>query len=855
MKAGADDSFGPKTLHAALSGMRTVPQWFLWRLEWDAAQGKFKKTPCRLDGSAFAIDASQPANWHTYDRVCAALATLPNTGELRYALGFWLTADCGYWFFDLDKCATDGVLTERASQFVAAFPGALLEWSSSGKGLHIIGKGRVPPHRTRDMHGWHMEFYTEGRGIAFGLSGQARGSADSAHDAAISSLVAKYFPPRPEAEPMGEGARAEWRGPADDEELLRRIMASRPSANVVFGGKPSVQRLWAGDVDKSSENDMALAAHLAFWTGCDEDRMVRLMLRSGLKRAKWDEHRTYLRELTVRNAIAGCTDVYREPVRDNTATVQALYGQPSGGLVTVQQASKPISEEQAATYELMSRLITGCGTVPEMHNSVIPAIAASGLPPVLLSGLAGPINKQLTMLGADKIPVGQLRRLLSPPITSRSDAPLWVTTHCYVKSIDRFLDLETGAELSFQGFQAEFTRHMPLKASGQRENPVEWALSRWGMRTVQHIGYRPDKGPYFDWDGLDYANLYNANSVPIPATAYSQAGVAGINAFQTHMYDMCGRRSDVFYALLGWFAHNVKNPGRKIRWSPLLKGINGDGKTLLTNLLRSAMGYRNVSPTSNATLSNSGGFTDWAIRAAVNVIEEIWLDDPKDRHKIYNRTKEFITNDVVDINAKGKRNYATFNITNHIALTNHNDALPLEPTDRRWFIIFTPWHSLSDMMKYCGLTAESWKARTDAMDYAWQHCAGDLRAWFLSLQIAIDTDSSAMMTPEKQQMMATSRDDIEQLAFQILEEGGKGVTKSAFSSSCLTSLLRHKAAQENVDVPRTTGISRMFTRMGYSKFAKIVKFDGTTHQVWVQNGFTGDPVAEMRNSTTLLKTV
>jgi hypothetical protein len=109
--------------------------------------------------------------------------------------------------------------------------------------------------------------------------------------------------------------RPEWRGPADDDALIERMLAARQSAAAAFGGKPSLQQLWRGEVgaDDRSTADMALASHLAFWTGCDADRMTRLMWRSGLKRAKWNDHRSYL-AMTVNNACARCDVVFQEPL-------------------------------------------------------------------------------------------------------------------------------------------------------------------------------------------------------------------------------------------------------------------------------------------------------------------------------------------------------------------------------------------------------------------------------------------------------------------------------------------------------------------------------------------------------------
>jgi hypothetical protein len=849
------------SLHDALGGMRLVPQWFIWRLDWNAAEGKYDKIPCSQAGTVQrGVDYAM--EWMPYPQAATLVGVLNSgvsNGHVRYALGFRLTADCGYWFFDIDKCtAEDGSLLPHAQNFVNQFPGALVEWSSSGKGLHIIGRGTVPPHGCRHK-ALNLELYTEERGIAFGLNGQASGSADTVHDEAIRALVADYFPYTERA--MREaGARLDWRGPADDDELIRRALNARSGAGAAFGGKATFAQLWRGEVEKDSDADAALAAHLAFWTGCDEPRIERLMLRSGLAREKWQERRrdgTYL-TYTIASICAKCDTVYKEPER-STAVADALYGlpvPPPGTAITVTQ-DKPITEEAKARFQVLNDLISACGSVDEMHNEIIPAIAGEPLPAVYIEPLAQAINTKLDYFKA-KLPIGQVRKLLRPAIIARvDDVPLWAQTHCYVKDNDKFFDIERGTETSMQGFRAEYARLMPMRENGAREDPVAWALERWGMRTVQSTGYRPDQGHYFEWDGIEYANTYSPISVPATAATISEAAQRAIDALQAHLWDMSGRRQDVYFALLYWLAHNVQKPGVKIRWSPLLKGTQGDGKTLVFNLLRASMGFRNVSVTSNSTLNNSGGFTDWANKAAVNVIEEIWLVG-KPRHVLYNAMKEYISNDVANYNVKGGKTITLFNVTNHAATSNHNDAIPLEKNDRRWLVVFTPWNTLDEMMRYCGLTAEGWKARTDAMDHGWRHCAGELRAWFMSLAVpaSFDKDGSALLTPERAQMMATGMDDAESVAAQIIEEGGMGISTDVFSSLFLSQQLKIRAQFENFDLPKTVALSHMLTRLGYSKVPKLLKWRGHPHTVWIKNGYPEDleKIREAMDATVKLLT-
>lgn len=821
------------TLHDALAGMRSLPQWFLWRLEWSNEDQKYLKRPCNLSGGVLLKDEGGPANWHPYEDTVAALQRLPK-GE--YTLGFYLTEEDPYWFLDMDKCVENGQWKAHVLTLCQWFPGALIERSSSGKGLHVIGRGQVPLHGCVHKP-LGLEFYTEARGIAFGLDGEAQGSADTDHTAMVGMLVAQYFPYKARAD-RAAGAREEWRGPEDDEELIRRALAARSGAGATFGGKATFAQLWRGEVPQTSEADMALAAHLAFWTGCDEARMERLMMRSGLVREKWQTRRrdyTYL-TWTIANACAGTEQVYREPER-NLATVTAVYGSSPG---VAGPSDKPISDDLKQQFAAFMELIGECGSIEDMHNDVIPAIRDTRMPVALLEPLAQDINRKLNVLGG-KLPIAQLRKLINPPVIAGNDAPLWVQRHCYVKDNDRIFDCDTGEDMSVMGFRAEYNRLMPIKESGSREDALEWALTRWGMRTVQRVGYRPDQGTYFDWDGVEYVNNYNASSVPETATSFTPDGIAGVEAFKSLLWDTCGRRMDVYEAILYWFAHNVQFPGRKIRWAPLIKGVPGDAKTLPFNLLRAAMGFRNVTVTSNATLSNNGGFTDWACRAAVNLIEEIWLQGQA-KYALYNATKEYITNDVVNINPKGKITKTMFNVTNHAATSNHNDAVPMERDDRRWLVIFTPWESREAMLVYCGVSLEQWKARVKAADTAWRNCGSELRAWFLSLEIpsSFDPDGEALMTPEKKRMISTTQEDAESVAIQIIEDGAYGVSRSVFSSSCLSNQLKIRAMAENFDLPKTSTLNRMFTRMGFSKISKAIKWRGNTHVLWIKNGISED---------------
>jgi len=192
--------------------------------------------------------------------------------------------------------------------------------SQSLRGIHIFGKGKVPPHGCRnDALG--LEFYTSGRYVALtGISAQGDASIDFTPQ--LAELVRDYFPPSATANgdhSLTDQPVPEWNGPLDDTELIRRAMMSGSAASK-FGGKASFADLWQNNVSAltlsypstnnqydSSACDAALASHLSFWTGKHGERIRSLMLRSGLMRDKY-ERPDYLPR-TISEIIARGGDV------------------------------------------------------------------------------------------------------------------------------------------------------------------------------------------------------------------------------------------------------------------------------------------------------------------------------------------------------------------------------------------------------------------------------------------------------------------------------------------------------------------------------------------------------------------
>lgn len=304
-------------------------------------------------------NAHDPAIWLTAQEAIEAVKNF----STNCGVGFVFTDTDPFWFLDIDECYNPNTQqwSELSTYLINSLAGAAVEVSSSGRGLHIIGAGVAPSHTCKNI-GLNIEFYTSGRFVA--LTGTfAIGSASTDLSHALPELVAKYFPPNATVtdeltnweDVVARGPRADWKGPTDDQELIRRALQSRTTANT-FGRKASFAELWDADVQALSEYfpgadgkqydessaDAALAQHLCFWTGCDAERIRRLMIASSLNREKY-EREDYLPR-TILAVLGRQVEVLQD--KEHVPLISPVQSQGDLPKATLRQSNGFVGHEQ-----------------------------------------------------------------------------------------------------------------------------------------------------------------------------------------------------------------------------------------------------------------------------------------------------------------------------------------------------------------------------------------------------------------------------------------------------------------------------------------------------------------------------
>ncbi|MDG4885339.1 DUF5906 domain-containing protein [Mesorhizobium sp. WSM4884] len=310
---------------AALSGnvpgaLKAYPQFVVWRLVQRPGEPKPAKLPFNPT-TGQAASTTDPATWSDYASAIMALAS----GQ--YAGVGWVFTDADPFFLlDLDGCrdATTGELSPEAQAICSQFNGAAWELSQSQEGLHIFGRcDKQALANFRNRWGGWLECYRTQRFVAFGPGG-IQGNIDLDWTNVLACLIP--YRPASETEVTPEAAERDprWNGPEDDEELLRRFLASTGGTKAKLQASPTNLQLWeahagalaqyfpstTGKPFDHSSADQALANVLAFWTGRDYARIIRLFGQSALgRREKWTARASY-RNATVNSAIRSCRTVY-----------------------------------------------------------------------------------------------------------------------------------------------------------------------------------------------------------------------------------------------------------------------------------------------------------------------------------------------------------------------------------------------------------------------------------------------------------------------------------------------------------------------------------------------------------------
>lgn len=281
--------------------LKELPQWVLWRAEWNEKQQQFSKVPYSFSG--YRASSTNKDTWTIFD----VINRLNADNENYNGIGFMLSDDDNYIVLDIDNAIDEHgqIISDLALDMTEI---TYCEKSPSGTGLHCFFKGQLPSERKKKRSDLDIELYDNARFMT--VTGESIGQSEICDDQDIlNNLVDRYFkqdkPPEKNTAQVSNVSET-----LSDDEVIDHMLKSKQ--------KDKISDLLKGNYepyfDSPSEAVQSLLHYLAFYTNKDKQQMERIFLNYNNLTDKWDSKRgnTSWGQLELDKAVNNQNEVYKK---------------------------------------------------------------------------------------------------------------------------------------------------------------------------------------------------------------------------------------------------------------------------------------------------------------------------------------------------------------------------------------------------------------------------------------------------------------------------------------------------------------------------------------------------------------
>lgn len=271
------------------------------------------------------------------------------------------------------------------------------------------------------------------------------------------------------------------------------------------------------------------------------------------------------------------------------------------------------------------------------------------------------------------------------------DQQIEIFTGCiYIADENRIL-IPGGYTLNNERFKVMYGGYsMPMDNKNERVTRNAWEAftesQAFRAPRVNSACFRPDLAPgsILEKDGQRLANIW----WPVETPRLK----GDITPFMNHMIKLFPDPTDRMI-ILCYIAAIVQHKGIKFQWCPLLQGVEGNGKTLITRCVAFAIGDRYTHYPKAAEIA--GKFNDWLYAKIFIAVEDIYVPDA--RMEVMEIMKPMVTSERQEIEPKGGAKITRDICANFLINTNHKDGLRKTRSDRRFAPFYTPQQTVGDL--------------------------------------------------------------------------------------------------------------------------------------------------------------
>lgn len=414
------------------------------------------------------------------------------------------------------------------------------------------------------------------------------------------------------------------------------------------------------------------------------------------------------------------------------------------------------------------------------------------------------------------------------------EKPDWLEPWVYIESTGEYYNCDLHYAIKREAFNTKFGHTMTLAFGDDAVLPSVFAANHCDIDTVVDTMFWPGAGRFFEHEGKRYINTYRETGIA-PCGALDEDGQCVVDLFMAHVRFMI-ENEDEQRLLVDYLAWIIQKPGQKINWALLIQGAQGVGKSYFAVVMQNLLGMmsRNVEP-----MALSGRFTAWAHGALLAVIEEIRISGDN-RFELIDRLKPFVSNNVVQIEEKGRDQRTVPNFQTYLLLTNHKDALPVNENDRRYAPIFSRVQSEQQLFDELGGRQGADAYFTKLFDDSERRA--DALSWFLrnwKISAEFSAKGRAPHTSAREEMIALGVSPDRSLIEDAID-----IHRCAVIGDTVLDVtwLGKLCEAEGTMLPKTRAMSAILLEMGYRQIeGRRVKISKTKayHYVWIKGDGKG----------------
>lgn len=263
---------------------------------------------------------------------------------------------------------------------------------------------------------------------------------------------------------------------------------------------------------------------------------------------------------------------------------------------------------------------------------------------------------------------------------------------------------------------------------------------------------------------------------------------------------------------LDYIAHNVRFPGHKIAWAPVLVSAEGAGKGILKTIIQHAIGKeRTYSPNAQELVASGSKFNKWMREKLFIIVDEIKVDE---RRELVEILKPMISDPEIEIQGKGEDQDMEDNYSNWQFHSNHKDAIPINKNGRRYAIIYLSAQSNEDLERL-GMNEAYFRS---FLDWVENQGGKEIAANYL-MNYPIERGQISFRAPQTSSTLEAieqSRSPLEQVLWESVERSRPGFIGGYVS----TLAFKREAVAAGVQVRGVQALTRVLEATGYVKIGR-----------------------------------